>query len=83
MTKRLQVLLDETELAEIQRAARGRRQSVAEWVRGALRQARAEETGRSPAAKLQTLRASTTHAFPTGPIDQLLDEIERGYRGSV
>jgi hypothetical protein len=25
----------------------------------------------------------TTHAFPTGPIDQLLDEIERGYRGSV
>jgi hypothetical protein len=80
MTKRLQVLLDEEELAEIRRAARRRRLSVAEWVRGALREARAAEAGRPTSAKLQALRASTAHAFPTGSIDEMLAEIERGYR---
>jgi hypothetical protein len=81
MTKRLQVLLEDRELLEIQRAARRQRKSVAEWVRTALRQARATDAGRPTAAKLQALRTSTSHAFPTGPIDQILEEIERGYRG--
>jgi hypothetical protein len=82
VTKRLQVLLDDQELADIQRAARQRRQSVAAWVRAALRRARAEDEGPTPAAKLASLHAGTTHAYPTGPIDQLLDEIEQGYRGT-
>lgn len=80
MTKRLQVLLEEEELAEIRRAARRHRQSVAEWVRGALRRARAEDGGRPQAEKLRVLRDSLAHDFPTGPIDQMLEEIERGYR---
>ena len=79
MTKRLQVLLDDEELSDIQRAARNRRQSVAEWVRGALRRARAEDAGTSGAEKLAALHASTAHAFPTGPIEQMLDEIAHGY----
>lgn len=37
MVRRLQVLLDEAELREVQRAARSRRMTVAEWVRQALR----------------------------------------------
>jgi hypothetical protein len=82
VTKRLQVLLDERELVEVQRAARRSRQSVAEWVRGALRDARAAQGGPQPADKLQTLRASLTHDFPTGPIEQMLEDIERGYRGA-
>lgn len=81
MTKRLQVLLEDDELAEIKRAARRRRQTVAEWVRAALRQARDRDAGRPAALKLQALRDGGTHAFPTGSIDEMLDEIERGYRG--
>ncbi|MGH2445781.1 MAG: antitoxin [Candidatus Limnocylindria bacterium] len=82
MTKRLQVLLEDEELSEIKRAAKGRRQSVAEWVRAALRQARAAEAGRPAAEKLRVLDASVGHDFPTGPIDQMLSEIEQGYRGA-
>lgn len=81
MTKRLQVLLEDDELAEIKRAARRRRQSVAEWVRTALRQARDRDAGQPPAAKLQALRDGGAHALPTGSIDEMLEEIERGYRG--
>ena len=80
MTKRLQVLLDDEELVEIKRAARRRRQSVAEWVRAALREARAGDRGRAPGSKLEALRAAAAHEFPTGPIEQILDEIEAGYR---
>ncbi len=39
----------------------------------------------NPAAtadKLRALRASTAHAFPTGPIEEMLAEIERGYGSS-
>src|ERR1035437_8718088 len=43
MSKRLQVLLDEPEIREIQRAARAKRMTVAEWARGALREARRKE----------------------------------------
>lgn len=81
MTKRLQVLLEDDELAEIRLAARRRRQSVAEWVRTALRQARDRDGARPAAAKLQALREGGEHAFPTGSIDDMLEEIERGYRG--
>jgi len=40
MTKRLQALLDDEELAEIQATARRYRQTTAAWVREALRAAR-------------------------------------------
>ena len=40
MTKRLQVLLDDEELREIQELARRRHQTTAAWVRDALRVAR-------------------------------------------
>lgn len=43
MSKRLQVLLDEPEWREVQRAARAQRLTVAAWVRQALRAARNTE----------------------------------------
>lgn len=67
-------------MVEIRRAAKHRRQSVAEWVRAALRQARATDAGRPIAEKLQVLDSSVAHDLPTGPIDELLDQIEQGYR---
>jgi hypothetical protein len=56
--------------------------SVAEWVRSALRQACASEAGRPAAEKLRAVRTATQHAFPIGPIEEMLADIERGYAGS-
>ncbi len=79
MSKRLQVLLDEKELREIQRAARGRRVTVAEWVRQALRAARRHEPLGDAGKKIEVIRAAARHSFPTSEIDEMLAEIERGY----
>lgn len=81
MSKRLQVLLDESELRDIQHLARAQRMSVAEWVRGALRAARRREPGGDTGKKLAVVRSAAGHAFPTADIDAMLGEIERGYVG--
>jgi hypothetical protein len=79
MSKRLQVILDDGEMKEIRTIARRRRMTVAEWVRGALRAAKAEEPSADPRRKLQALRAATSHSFPTADIEEMLAQIERGY----
>ena len=78
MTRRLQVLLDDDELAEIQRLARRHRQTTAAWVRDALRAAR-DASGPDVEHKLRSVRSAAAHSFPTGSIEGLLAEIERGY----
>jgi hypothetical protein len=82
MSKRLQVLLDESELAEIRRSARRQKLTTAAWVRQALRMARRAEPGSDPGRKLAVVRAAARHRFPTADIDQMLAEIERGYLGA-
>ena len=72
-------MLDEEELAEIQRAARRSRMTTAEWVRQALRKAQRAEPRADERKKLAVVRAAAEHAFPTADIDQMLGEIERGY----
>jgi hypothetical protein len=79
MSRRLQVVLEDAELEEIQRAADAEGTTVSEWVRKALREARGKEPSRSTEAKLRALRDASAHAFPSGDIDQMLSEIERGY----
>ena len=79
MSKRLQVILNETELVEIQRAARRERLTTAEWVRQALRAARRAVPRIEAKKKLEVVRAAARHAFPTADIDQMLREIEQGY----
>jgi hypothetical protein len=79
MSKRLQVILKDPEYREIQRAARSRSMSVAEWVRQALRQIRRSEPSGSVGKKLQTIRAAARLEYPTADIDRMLAEIERGY----
>jgi hypothetical protein len=80
MSKRLQVLLDEREWREVQRAARARRLSVAEWVRQVLRSARRQEPSGDLDRKLEVVRAGARHAFPSADIAQMLQEIEQGYQ---
>jgi hypothetical protein len=79
MSKRLQVLLEDSELREIQRIARGQRMTVAEWVRQALRAARRRAPLGEASKKLDAVRLAARHAFPTGDIEQVLADIERGY----
>ena len=78
MTKRLQVLLDDAELREIQRAARRRRMTVSQWVREGLREAREGQAARDVQARLDAIRRAAQHNFPTGDIEQLLEETARG-----
>ncbi len=83
MSKRLQVIVQDPEYREIQRAARLRRMSIAEWVRQALVQVRRSEPSREVASKLEVIRAASRMDFPTADIDQMLEEIERGYGSGV
>jgi len=80
MSKRLQVLLDEPEWREVQRAARAQRTTMAEWVRQALRAARRREPLGDADRKLAAVRSAARHAYPVADIDQMLADIERGYR---
>jgi hypothetical protein len=80
VTKRLQVLLDDPEWREIQRAARAQRLTIAEWVRLALRAARRQQPTGDLDRKLGAVRTAARYSFPSGDIEKVLDEIERGYR---
>jgi len=83
MAKRLQVIVQDPEYRDIQRAARLRRMSVAEWVRQSLVQARKSEPSREAASKLEVVRAAVRMEFPTADIDRMLEEIEQGYGSGV
>jgi len=60
--------MSETELDAVRAAAREKGQTVSEWVRETLREARST-----------AIRAADRHGYPTADIDQMLAEIERGY----
>jgi len=83
MAKRLQVILQDPEYREVQRAARSRHMSIAEWVRQALASARRQEPVGSVSKKLESIRIAAQHEFPAGDIDSMLAEIEAGYRAGV
>jgi hypothetical protein len=73
------VILKDPEYREIKRAARCRRMSVAEWVRQALDQAHRREPVGKVGKKLEVIRAAARLDYPTGDLDRMLAEIERGY----
>ncbi len=71
--------MDDAELREIKRHARRERMTVAEWVRQALRAARRRTSVVPLDRKLQVVREATRYEYPTGEIDEILSDIERGY----
>jgi len=80
MAKRLQVIVQDPEYREIQRAARSRHMTIAEWVRQALAHARRREPLGDVEKKLAAVRAAA--ALNLGPevdVETMLAEIERGY----
>lgn len=83
MSKRLQVLMDDEELAKIQGTAAREGTTVAEWVRQALQRALAERPQRAQDRRIAAVRAAAGHAFPAPDIDQMLAEIDRGRGGDM
>jgi hypothetical protein len=81
MSKRLQVLLPDSEMSDIQRLAKREHLTVGEWVRRTLRDARASRPVIDTETKLKAVRRGAKYSFPTADVEQMLNEIERGYRG--
>jgi len=79
MSKRLQVILDDAEYRDLQKAARRRGMTVSQWVREAIRSARRLEPVTDSGRKLSAVREAVRHAYMAPDIDQMLAEIERGY----
>ena len=81
MSKRLQVLLADDEMSDIQLLAQRERLTVGEGVRRTLREARSHKSLKDPAAKLRAVRRAVEHSdgVPEVDIDQMLREIEQGY----
>ena len=79
MSKRLQVILEDEEMREIQRLARQQHTTVAEWVRRALRAMRQRQPAASGEKKIQAVRAAARHSFPVEDIGVMLEQIESGY----
>lgn len=80
MAKRLQVIVQDPEYREIQRAARARRMTIAEWVRQALSHARRQEPLGDAEKKLKAIRVAAAHnAGLAVDIETMLSQIEQGY----
>jgi len=78
--KRMQVLVEDVEYRKIQRVAKRNGMTLAEWVRQALRAAFRDEPLGDQDKKLAAVRAAASFQFPTGDIEQMLDDISQGYR---
>ena len=78
MSKRLQIVVDESEAEAFERAARRERLSLSEWARRAMRDAQRRRRAPTPESKLLALERALRHEFPTGDIARMLGEIEAG-----
>jgi len=76
----MQVLIEDVEYRKIQGVAKRNGMTLAEWVRQALRAAFRDEPLGDQDKKLAAVRAAASFQFPTGDIEQMLDDISRGYR---
>jgi hypothetical protein len=81
MSKRLQVIMPDREFDELRRTADRHGTTVSEWVRQALRRASKQPASGDIEQRLAAVRAGLLHSFPTGDIEVMLGEIERGYLG--
>ncbi len=81
MSKRLQVVVGDTDLARYERTADAAGLSLSAWVRQALAVAQREASSGDVDAKLAAIRAAARLDLLDAPdIDTMLAEIETGYR---
>lgn len=74
--------MPEDEFEAVQRAARQRGKRVSELVRESLRRTTAEAVDEDPERRIAAVLRYARYSGPTGDIDEVLAEIERG-RGSA
>jgi len=79
MSKRLQVLMRDSDFLALKRHAANLKLTVGEWVRQTLFKTIKQTSSRSPEEKLREIRRAIQCHFPTSDIDQMLREIEQGY----
>ena len=79
MSKRLQVLVPDDEMAAIKRQAESKNLTVAEYVREALPEVAARRPTKSAAVKRELVRTAAKLSLPTADIEKMNREIERGY----
>jgi hypothetical protein len=79
MSKRLQVVVDDTELHEYEETAKVLGLTLSAWVRQNLRKASRDVSRGDVEAKLAAIRRAASYSFPAPDIAQMNKEIERGY----
>jgi hypothetical protein len=79
MSKRLQVLIEPKEYKTFQQLAKEVGLSLGEWVRQALRRVASTTSRKSAEQKLAHIHKYSQYNAPTGDIEQILAEIEKGY----
>lgn len=83
MSKRLQVVLADEDLARYERAAKAAGLTLSEWVRQALGQVERTTSTGDVDRKVRAVREALHYHFPAPEIDQLLREIEGGSLGQT
>jgi hypothetical protein len=79
MSKRLQILIPDDEYRAVASAARRRGQPIAQVVRDSLRRTLAdEEAAEDPDRRIAAFLRFARFSGPTGEIDEILRDIERG-----
>jgi hypothetical protein len=78
MSKRLQVVIPDDEYRAIEGAARRRGGTVSQLVRESLRRTVADEAGVDPERRVAAILRFARFSGPTGDIDAILADIERG-----
>jgi len=79
VSKRLQVIMNDSEMRRIRSLARSKGVTVSELTRRALLEIAQRESVGNVELKLQSVRSAVTHAFPTSDIAQMNAEIVKGY----
>ncbi len=78
MSKRLQVLLPDSDYKIVHKISRLLNKSVAEWVRETLKAAMTKDGPQNPEVRIARILRYSKHASPIGDIEKVLAEIERG-----
>ena len=79
MSKLVQVTLSDSEFQEIAKLAQSQNLSVADWMRVVISLSLRRESTIEIGRKLAVIRAAAQYAYPTGDMDCLLSDIEKGY----
>ena len=78
MSTRLQVVMDHAELDRYRRRAALEGLPLSEWVRRVLQRAVVEDSEDRVTARLAAIDRALQCEHPTGDIDEILGDIERG-----